>query len=262
MSRQGYRGLRGEVYREISSCGRPVTSLSRAGRVGATSGRSGKPLGLGWTLSGLAWGSACSIWEITVSWILEYTAAHCWKPLKDTVQNLYPDGDGPPWRHKTISTINPHKTISTEIISTVSARKLSGKLNSWVLVAHDKVSPKWWWQGTRTTVRVALARVQSCDEDWMGAQLRFFMGKRCLRSRVWWRDSRAVVSISTEKQHELIHIHRTILHGRRTTCLSGAGSELYHSSVYYLRLLYITDIIIMTPTWHSLKFCTVPDFKN
>ena len=58
----------------------------------------------------------------------------------------------------------------------------------------------------------------------------------------------AVVSISTEKQHELIHIHRTILHGRRTTCLSGAGSELYHSSVYYLRLLYITDIIIMTPT--------------
>ena len=47
MSRQGYRGLRGEVYREISSCGRPVTSLSRAGRVGATSGRSGKPLGLG-----------------------------------------------------------------------------------------------------------------------------------------------------------------------------------------------------------------------
>ena len=135
-----------------------------------------------------------------LQYLRNYCQLNTWihsSTLLETLERYCPESLSR-WRWTTLAAqaINPHKTISTEIISTVSARKLSGK--SRVLVAHDKVYPKWWWQRTRTTVRVALARVQSCDQDWMGAQLRFFMGKRCLRSRVWWRDSRAVVSISTD----------------------------------------------------------------
>ena len=62
-----------------------------------------------------------------------------------------------------------------------------------------------------------------------------------------WYQSRLTLTI-IRNNIELIRTHRTILHGRRTMCPSDAGSELYHSRVYYLRLLYITDIIIMTPT--------------